>query len=236
MKRIYLHALPLRIWHWLHALMVIILLITGMQLRISGISSLRPHDPALVLHKYAGWGMVGLYVFWFAYSIVSRNLSTNYAMGRQSLRGIFTQAKFYGYTLFQGAENPFMPKPDNKFNPLQKIAYGSTMFVFAPVIIITGLFYMDIDILRKYMLLWKIADVVSAVHIAAAYVFALFLVVHVYMATLGPTPFSHIRAMIRGYEEAHSDEIDPGDPGVESGSRNAEKLQEIHLATGKEMP
>ncbi len=31
--------------------------------------------------------------------------------------------------------------------------------------------------------------------------FALYLIVHVYMATLGPTAFSHIKAMIVGYEE-----------------------------------
>ncbi len=40
MKRIYLHPLPLRIWHWANALMVILLIITGIQLRIPGIAAL----------------------------------------------------------------------------------------------------------------------------------------------------------------------------------------------------
>ena len=29
----------------------------------------------------------------------------------------------------------------------------------------------------------------------------IYLIVHAYMATLGPTPFTHIKAMFTGYEE-----------------------------------
>ncbi len=48
----------------------------------------------------------------------------------------------------------------------------------------------------------------DAIHVIGAYVFALYLVVHVYMATLGRTAFSHIKAMIVGYEE------EPDEPGM----------------------
>jgi thiosulfate reductase cytochrome b subunit len=228
MKRIYLHALSLRIWHWVNALMVIILLITGYQLRISGIASLRPHDPALVVHKYAGWAMVIFYIFWFVYSLISKNLSRNYAIGRHDLKGTFKQAKFYLFSIFKGEENPFRPSPDDKFNSLQKIAYSSIMFIFVPIIIITGLLYTDVAFPRKYILLWNITGIVNAIHIIAAYVFALFLVIHVYMATLGPTPLSHIYAMIKGYEEEPGEdegkpdnEVHPADPASETRTQGA---------------
>jgi thiosulfate reductase cytochrome b subunit len=226
MKKIYLHALPIRIWHWMNALTVITLLITGIQLRMSGIASLRPHDPVLEIHKYAGWAMVACYVLWFVYSLASRNLGNNYSFGRQDLSGIFRQARFYLVSIFRGEENPFRPSPGNKFNPLQKIAYGSTMFIFAPVIIITGLLYTDIDILRKYMLLWNLTGSVNAIHIIVAYLFALFLIIHVYMATLGPAPLSHIRAMISGYEEESGgeklgNEALPAETASETGKQSA---------------
>jgi thiosulfate reductase cytochrome b subunit len=102
------------------------------------------------------------------------------------------------------------------------------MFIFAPILIVTGLLYTDIDILRKYMLLWNITGNVNAIHIIVAYLFALFLIIHVYMATLGPTPLSHIRAMINGYEEEpgaggekSDNEVLPVEPASGTGKQSA---------------
>ena len=209
MKRTYLHPLPLRIWHWLNALLVVVLLITGAQLRIPGIASLRPNDPALMVHKYAGWAMAVSFVIWLVYGLVSDHLRRHYVMRRRDLKGVFSQAKFYLFSIFKGAENPFRSSPDEKFNPLQKLAYGAIMGLFTPVLVVTGLLSSDILFLRKYILLWNAVGVLDAIHVIGAYVFALYLVVHVYMATLGRTAFSHIKAMIVGYEE------EPDEPGAE---------------------
>jgi thiosulfate reductase cytochrome b subunit len=200
MKRIYLHSLPLRIWHWANAFIVVSLIVTGIQLRASGMAAVRPHDPALILHKYIGWGMAVSFIFWLAYSLVSRTLGRNYMLKMRDLPGISRQIKYYLITIFKGQENPFRPSSEAKFNPLQKLAYGSIMGFFAPVLVVTGLLVSDI-FLRKYILLWNIAGLVSALHVAAAYVFLLYLVVHLYMATLGRSVCSHAKAMIVGYEE-----------------------------------
>ncbi len=209
MKRTYLHPLPLRIWHWLNALLVVVLLITGAQLRIPGIASLRPNDPALMVHKYAGWAMAVSFVIWLVYGLVSDHLRRHYVMRRRDLKGVFSQARFYLFSIFRGEENPFLPSPEEKFNPLQKLAYGAIMGLLTPVLVVTGLLSSDILFLRKYILLWNAVGVLDAIHVIGAYVFALYLVVHVYMATLGRTAFSHIKAMIVGYEE------EPDEPGAE---------------------
>ena len=201
MKKVYLHPLALRIWHWVNALMVILLIITGIQVRIPGVASLRPQDPALLIHRYAGWAMVASWVFWFVYSLATDNLGRYYLMRRQDFEGIFRQARFYLISIFQGEENPFRPTPDDKFNPLEKLAYGSIMGIFAPLLVVTGLLFSDILLLRKYILLWNVVGLLNAIHVMGAYVFILYLVVHLYMATLGTTAFSHIKAMIVGYEE-----------------------------------
>ncbi len=206
MKRTYLHPLPLRIWHWLNALLVVVLLITGAQLRIPGIASLRPNDPALMVHKYAGWAMAVSFVIWLVYGLVSDHLRRHYVMRRRDLKGVFSQARFYLFSIFRGEESPFLPSPEEKFNPLQKLAYGTIMGLLTPVLVVTGLLYSDILFFRKYILLWDIVGVLDAIHVIGTYVFALYLVVHVYMATLGRTAFSHIKAMIMGYEE------EPGEP------------------------
>ena len=201
MKRAYLHPLPLRVWHWVNALVAALLLITGIELREAGIPDLPPHSTALLIHRYAGWAMVVSCVLWLTYSLASGHLGRHYKLRRGDIKGILSQAKFYAWSMFKGEKNPFRPSPGDKFNPLQKVAYGAVMCILTPVLVVTGLAFSGVPIVRGYMLLWNMAKPLNAVHVIGAYLFALYLVVHVYMATLGKTPFSHIKAMIVGYEE-----------------------------------
>jgi thiosulfate reductase cytochrome b subunit len=201
MKRIHLHPLPLRIWHWANALMVIFLLITGIELRIPGVAALPANSPALLVHRYTGWSMMISCLFWFVYSLMSGNLSRHYVIRRGDLNGTFKQVKFYLFSIFRGEENPFRASHDERFNPLQRLAYGAMMWVFTPIIVVTGLFFSDILFFRKYLLLLNAMKVLDAIHVIIAYMFALYLIVHIYMATLGRKASSHIKAMIVGYEE-----------------------------------
>jgi len=201
MKKIYLHPLPLRIWHWVNTLLVLLLIITGIQLRIPGIAALQPHNTPLLIHRWVGWAMAASCVFWLVYSLMSDHLSRNYVIRRRHLKGTFRQARFYLFSMFKGEENPFRPSAEEKFNPLQKLAYGAIMGIFAPVLVVTGVLFSDILFFRKYILLWNVVGVLDAIHVIGAYVFALYLIVHIYMSTLGRTASSHIKAMIVGYEE-----------------------------------
>jgi thiosulfate reductase cytochrome b subunit len=201
MKRTYLHPLPLRIWHWIQAGIVFILIGTGIYLRMHGIAALRPHDPVLVWHRRMGLAMVASTLFWFAYTVWSGNLRRHYGLGRRDLGGMFAQTGYYLVTIFTGAKNPFRATADDKYNPLQKIAYDAVMFVFLPVLGVTGLLYLDIPAVRRYLLSHNLVGLVGAVHVFFSYMVVLFLIVHLYMTTLGDTVFSHTKAMILGYEE-----------------------------------
>jgi thiosulfate reductase cytochrome b subunit len=201
MKEIYLHPLPLRVWHWVNASIVTLLLATGIRLRIAGIPGLPPHSSALLVHRYFGWALAASCIFWLIYSLANGHLGRHYKVGRRDIKGIFSQARFYIWSIFKGEENPFRPSPKDKFNPLQKLAYGAVMCIITPVLVVTGLLFSDVPIIRNHILLWNIPKLLDAIHVIGAYLFFLYLVVHVYMATLGKTPFSHIKAMIVGYEE-----------------------------------
>jgi thiosulfate reductase cytochrome b subunit len=201
MKKIYLHPLPLRIWHWVNASMVILLIVTGIELRIPGIAALPANHTALLVHKYAGWAMTISCVFWLVYSLINGNLSRHYVFRRRDFKGTFRQVKFYLFSIFRGEENPFQPTPDEKFNSLQKLAYGAIMSVFTAVLVVTGVLFSDIVFFRKYILILNVMKVLVAIHVIGAYVFLLYLVVHIYMSTLGLKASSHIKAMIVGYEE-----------------------------------
>lgn len=200
MKRTYLHSFPLRLWHWVNALFVVLLLVTGVLLRISGVPGLSPGSGVLLLHRYAGWAMAVSFVLWLIAVLATRYLGRYYRVSKRDIRGIFGQAKFYLWSIFRHEENPFRPSANEKFNPLQKVAYGAIMCIFTPLLALTGML-LDAPLTRKYILLWDAARLLDLIHVVAAYVFALYFIVHVYMATLGHTPLSHIKAMVVGYEE-----------------------------------
>ncbi len=144
MKRTYLHPLPLRVWHWVNALIVALLLATGIRLRLAGIPDLPPHSTALLIHRYAGWAMVASCLVWLIYGLASDHLGRHYTLRRRDIKGIFSQTRFYVWSIFRGEENPFRPSPDEKFNPLQKLAYGAVMCIFTPVLVVTGLLFSDV--------------------------------------------------------------------------------------------
>jgi thiosulfate reductase cytochrome b subunit len=201
MKRIYLHPLPLRIWHWLNAVTVILLLLTGFQYRIPDLANLLPRNFSLELHRWAGIAMTVLWAFWLIYGLASGALRRDYTIRRSDPGGIAGQMKYYLISIFKGEENPFQTTTEVRFNPLQKLAYFFIMGMIVPIMIITGLLYLNAFSIGGHLLFVGAIKVMVALHVAGLYVFAAFLVIHIYMATLGATVFSHIKAMIVGYEE-----------------------------------
>ena len=201
MIRVRLYTLPIRVWHWINALLIFFLIITGIQLRIPDVTIFAHYSQAVLLHKYAGFCMAGSFIFWLCYVLGSGSLRKHYLMRARDIRGMVNQAIFYGYGVFRGATNPFSPTPDDKFNPMQKVAYFTVMVLFTPAIVITGVLFSDILYFVSYINAIGGLRILDALHVVVAYVFVLYLMVHLYMATLGHTIFAHTKAMVVGYEE-----------------------------------
>jgi thiosulfate reductase cytochrome b subunit len=201
MSKLYLHPLPVRIWHWANAFIVIILILTGIQMRAPSIQMIHDYRIVVLIHKYFGFAMAGSFFFWLFYYIFTGDLKKHYIMSFKDMKNIPEQALYYLFHIFRGKKNPFKPSPENKFNSLQKLAYSSIMFVFVPIIAFTGILFSDI----LYFFSWIKAigglRILDAIHITAAYIFVFYLLVHIYMATLGPKLYSHIKSMVTGYEE-----------------------------------
>ena len=58
MKRLWLHPFPLRTWHWLNTALVLLLMITGIQLRAPDVDVFSGYRTAVVVHKATGFVMV----------------------------------------------------------------------------------------------------------------------------------------------------------------------------------
>lgn len=201
MSNIYLHPLPLRIWHWINAFIVFVLIVTGIQLRIPDIHIFESYGFVVLLHKYFGFALAVSFVFWIFFHICTGGFKKHYRFRLNDIRNMPQQALYYSFSIFKGGDNPFTPTPENRFNALQKLAYLSVMFICVPVITITGILFSDI----LYFFSWIRAigglRILDAIHVAAAYMFVFYLLIHLYMSTLGPKVHSHIKSMITGYEE-----------------------------------
>ncbi len=206
-ERIYITPTPVRIWHWLNALGIVTLCITGIQIRFPEYANIfGTYKAAIKLHDVAGVTVSISFLLWiFYYLFVARSLVKLYVPNVEDIRrGLFTQAFFYFFYYFLGEKNPHSISPDNKFNAIQKMSYLLIMFLFLPLVIISGLLIMNIAPLRGWIIMiGGIKFLVDAHYLIACSFFA-FLCVHIYMATLGHTPFSHLRQMWTGWEETES--------------------------------
>ena len=201
MKKIYLHPLPIRIWHWVNVLGFIILILTGANIR--GIVHLVSVEWAVKFHSWLGFILLANYCIWFFYYILTLKIKIYIppmhhpiAFAKQAI----TQAKFYGYGIFVGDDNPHHPSPENKFNPMQQVSYLMIMVLLIPVQIITGLFLWDPKLFSVIVNPVGI-QIFDAIHVFLWIFFSAFMIVHFYLATLGHTTWAHIIAMFKGYEE-----------------------------------
>jgi thiosulfate reductase cytochrome b subunit len=203
MQRIYVHPLPVRIWHWLNALGFIALILTGVQIRYSDLIAAVPFKLAVELHNWIGFALIGNYFIWLLFYLFTDKIKVYHPelnpakYYRDSLR----QAVFYGYGIFKGQPNPHHVSAYRKFNALQSITYQIIMILLVPLQFYTGLLLWDVNGFAGSIDLFGGVRVVSTVHVVLFIFFTAFIFIHPYLASLGHTPAAHFKAMITGYEE-----------------------------------
>jgi thiosulfate reductase cytochrome b subunit len=202
-QREILNPLPVRLWHAIHAAAIIMLILTGIHLRFPDVFALfGTLKKAIDLHNLIGAIAIGDYFLWFVYYVVRKDLMKQYLPTLKDLRqGTGHQAAYYFFRIFLGDPPPFEPKADAKFNALQKTSYCGIMFLLLPLQAVTGILLWDIETFLPLTAAVGGIRLIDTLHVLLAYVFTAFLVIHVYLATLGHTVFSHFRAIVLGYEE-----------------------------------
>ncbi len=208
MKKIYLHPLPIRFWHWVNALGFIILIVTGAQIRFGNILHLVSFDTAVKIHSWLGFILLANYFIWLLYYLFTLNIKIYIPPLHHPIeftKKALRQAKFYGWGIMVGDENPHHSTPDNKFNPMQQVSYLMIMAALIPVQIITGLLLWDPHLFGTYVNIIGGIQIADMIHVLLFIFFSAFIIVHFYLATLGHTTWAHIIAMFTGYEEEHEE-------------------------------
>lgn len=188
----------LRVWHWTNAICFITLMITGTSMHFA-----EPGTPQLdfrtarVLHNAAGALMMLGYFYYLTGSLLGRNRRFYTFQSGDFPAGALRQARYYLIGIFRGEPHPFPHTEERKFNPLQKLAYLSVMFLLIPVLIVTGVVLFTPDMLPE-----RGVTAYAFAHTIVGYLLSLFLFVHMYLGTTGETATSLYRAMLTG-DSAH---------------------------------
>ena len=190
MRRVVLYETFERLWHWSQALMIILMMLTGFEIRGLGIH-LFGFQRAVFLHNSLAIALVTLIVFAIFWHITTGEWR-QYIPTRKFLREMVA---FYLTGIFKGAPHPVRKHRMAKLNPLQRVAYLGFKVLIIPVQITSGALYYFYPNLQHAMgwspsSLW----VIAVIHVLGAFGLVAFLIGHVYLTTTGHTPLSNIKA------------------------------------------
>ena len=210
MQKIYVHPLPVRVWHWINAIGFVVMILTGTQIRYIELMELMSFRTAVTVHNWVGFVLIGNYFIWLLFYLFTDKIRVYHPelSPMKHFRASFRQAMFYGYGIFKGDPNPHHVSVYQKFNSMQSMSYQVIMLMLVPLQFYTGVLLWDVKRFSGMIEMLGGVRVVDTAHVLIFIFFSGFIFMHVYLATLGHTRMAHIRAMITGYEEVEEEQVE----------------------------
>ena len=207
MQSIYVHPLPVRIWHWINAVGFVAMIVTGIQLRYVGVIDLMPFRTTVIAHNWIGFVLIANFFIWFLFYLFSDKIKVYHPelSPAKHFRDSFRQLKYYGYGIFRGEPNPHHVSVYRKFNAMQSMTYQVIMLLLVPLQFFTGVLLWDVQRFSGMIEFFGGVRVVDTLHVLTFIFFTGFILIHPYLASLGHTRTAHFRAMITGYEEVETE-------------------------------
>jgi Ni/Fe-hydrogenase b-type cytochrome subunit len=214
------HALSTRIWHWLNALSVIILFMSGLNISNAhrrlywGHEGFAPEQAWLEVPRFPGWATIPdyyslasardwhvVFALVFGFSLLAFMIFA-FANGHMK-RDIFARAREWKpsniwHDIVEHLKFNFKPGK-GKYNILQKIAYAGVILVLIPLMIFTGMVMSPgMEAVWPWLTdMFGGRQSARSIHFLAAWSLFAFFVVHV-LLVLASGPTKQIRDMITG--------------------------------------
>lgn len=207
MHKLYIHPLPVRLWHWINAIGFVLLIVTGVQIRYVGMIDIMSFRTAVVWHNWIGFVLIGNFFIWLFFYLFTDKIKVYHPelSPMRSFHATMRQMRFYGYGIFRGEPNPHQVSAYRKFNPMQSMMYQIIMVLLVPIQFYTGILLWDVGRFSGMVEMLGGVRVVDTIHVLLFIFFSGFLIVHIYLGSLGHTPAAHFEAMITGYEEVEGE-------------------------------
>jgi Ni/Fe-hydrogenase b-type cytochrome subunit len=194
-----LYSLPERIWHWIQAAAMILLILTGFKIHYPDRFALAGSmTSAIYLHSWVGFALIVNAFLGIFYHITAKRYHHFLPEMDDFTGAAVRQARYYLYGIFRGEAHPLETDPLRKLNPLQKLTYLALLNILLPFQIVTGVLMWGADrwpqLFDRMGGLWLLGPA----HTLGAWLFLTFLIGHIYLATMGSTPLALLRAIITG--------------------------------------
>ena len=196
-KKVFLYKRFERVWHWLQALFIISMIVTGFEMR--GLFNLFGFEQALNYHYAAAIMLITLTVF----AIFWHFTTGTWKQYLPTSENLFGQIKYYFSGCNSQVSRPTKKSEISKLNPIQRLTYLGLKLFIIPFMLLTGLIlaaYSFSEFGKSFNL-----ELYSTLHAIGSYMMLLFLIIHIYMTTTGHTVLSNVTAMITGFEEIDVD-------------------------------
>jgi len=203
-EKIYLYPLWIRLWHTLNAILIILLIITGVSMQYTDPANpFIRFDIAVKMHNISGMILTVNYLGFLLGSFTTPNGK----FYKLSFDGLFArlmkQFTYYTFGIFKHEKAPFPVTKENKFNPLQQFTYVIAMFMLVPIVIITGWALLYPEVVLTKFLSGSGLRVNDFIHVIIGFFVSFFMFVHIYFCTIGATFVSNFKSMINGFHETH---------------------------------
>lgn len=200
----YLYPLFVRLWHLLNALFFLVLIATGLSMQYSN-----PDNPvisfplAVKMHNICGIGLSLNYLIFLVGNAVTGN-GKHYRLAMKGLgKRLRLQLRHYMVGIFRKEDPPFPITEASKFNPLQAVSYAMAMYIGLPVLLITGWGMLFPEtVLKSFSGVGGIL-LTDLLHVITGFILSVFMIVHIYMCTIGTRPGSNFVSMITGWHKGH---------------------------------
>ncbi|MGO9772292.1 MAG: cytochrome b/b6 domain-containing protein [Roseiarcus sp.] len=209
MQRLYIHPLPVRIWHWINAVGFVTMVLTGLQIRYVGLIDVVSFRTAVAVHNSVGFVLIANFFVWLGFYLFSDRIKAYQSelSPTKHYRATFQQIYYYAYGIFRGEPNPFRVSIYHKFNPLQSMTYQLVLMLLVPIQFYTGVLMWDVKRFSAQVDFFGGVRVIDTVHVLIFIVIVFYLFVHVYLSTLGHTRLAHFKAMLTGYDDVEEDTV-----------------------------
>lgn len=184
-----------RLWHWTQAGLIFSLMFTGFGL--NGLHNLMPFKMAVVLHTVAALILICVWIF-ATFWLFTTGTWKHFI---PKLEGMLKVALFYAWGVFHGEDHPYEKVIWRKHNPLQAITYFVVKMGIFPMIWVSGILYMTYNFWEDVPNASFILMLIANLHLWGAYVITTFVVVHVYLLTVGHGFRHHVKPMVTGFDE-----------------------------------
>ncbi len=211
-RRVDFYSLYERIWHWLQALSMLGLFLTGIEMHWPGTVPWLGFAGAVTVHSLLGFLLVGNALLALFYHLATGEIRQYLPDPEDFVTMAVQQARYYLRGIFRGAPHPFGRSPLSRLNPLQKITYLVILNLLLPLQILSGFLMWGAQRWPDWVASLGGLSTLAHVHSLGAWLFAAFMIAHVYLATTGPTPLALFRTMVVGWDETADHHPTEGHP------------------------